>query len=571
MFMNMKEKSLESGSFEVNHVNSETPSDWQSLAEKANEFDEERAKELASNEIDMKKLSPELLKMKKDFAPEHLAEISDDEYIKLLQEVPAAFSTHVTRQGVRDHYAHDNHSAGLNQYHNGFLDILENGKKLQSALGACLDSGDAEAGMRKFLELDKSTGRDDVMYFNPYIKEDNLWGRGRNQGFLDKSSVHMAMDTTLEEYYGAEEDNEIFFVFPGAMIASQYDFDAGYGQNQKNMENDQWIYVDGQKGIDVDAGFTFIPKNTMVDRKTGSKYQLDEKNEPILDSETQGLKLATDVVSAQEYWQEYFNKHPDFKPAHIVYYDGAPSEALENWKKKNDIVKPIVEDDLGFSESHLVGSRSDLNQKLMRELRGVRDLAQEVADNYFPKDKIEPISDNIYQGFREEVDEETAAKIADNADLREAIEGTDVHTTYRELVPYLSAESLIKHADLLHAKGIEYDVNDLIPQLGENFIDNNIERLIANGCNVNRLFDRCLEANYEATISKLGDDVSTKDQEKAFDDVVYNYVVSGRAAEFLQYGLNSKEIDKMIEAYSGDRTELKAQQEAWEQAWVGEK
>lgn len=570
IIISMRDESAEL--IESSQKANEIPSGWEGLAEKADDFDEERARGLVG---EAKRLSPEQLKMKVDFAPEHLAEISDDEYIKLLQEVPAAFSTHVTRQGVRDHYTSENHSEGLNQYYNGFVDILESDKKLQSALGASLNSDDLETGMQKFLVLDKIPGRDYVTYKHPYLREDNFWSGGFNAGFVDKATVHLAADTTLEEFYGAEEGNEIFFVFPGAMITSQYGFSSGYGfssnydNSLKHMGNDQWVYVDGQKGIDVDAGFTFIPKNTMVDRKTGSKYQLDENREPIIDSETNALKLATDVVPAQEYWQGYFDEHPDLKPAHIVYYgEEEPSEALENWKETNGITKPITEPDFGFKENKLRAPKNE--QKLIRDLEQVHALAMEVADNYYPKDKIEPVSDNIFQGYRDEIDEETAAKIADNEDLREAMEKSDIYTTYGELMPYLSAESLVKHADLLHAKGVEYDVNGLIPQLGKNFIDDNIERLVTNGCNVNQLFDRSLEAGYQSEIKKLGDDVNIEEQEEAFNKVVYGFVATGQAAEYLVHGLDHEAINKMIEIYSDDdKGELWTIEKSFEEALLG--
>ncbi len=39
--------------------------------------------------------------------------------------------------------------------------------------------------------------------------------------------------------------------------------------------------------------------------------------------------MVENAVPAEKYWENYFTQHPDQRPAHIVYYDGNPSEAVE--------------------------------------------------------------------------------------------------------------------------------------------------------------------------------------------------------------------------------------------------
>jgi hypothetical protein len=59
------------------------------------------------------------------------------------------------------------------------------------------------------------------------------------------------------------------------------------------------------------------------------------------------------TITAEEYWEQYFIEHPDQRPAHIVYYDGDPTEALLKWQKDNGIMKEAPDEYLG-QESHYV-------------------------------------------------------------------------------------------------------------------------------------------------------------------------------------------------------------------------
>jgi len=63
--------------------------------------------------------------------PELLAELSMDEYIALWRRLNPHFLSHVTRQGFRDHNAMAYHFVGLQEFHNGFVLVLEDGKMLR--------------------------------------------------------------------------------------------------------------------------------------------------------------------------------------------------------------------------------------------------------------------------------------------------------------------------------------------------------------------------------------------------------------------------------------------------------
>jgi hypothetical protein len=46
--------------------------------------------------------------------------------------------------------------------------------------------------------------------------------------------------------------------------------------------NDQWVWANEERGMNLDAGIVFIPKDAKVDTTTGSRYALDENRRPIV-------------------------------------------------------------------------------------------------------------------------------------------------------------------------------------------------------------------------------------------------------------------------------------------------
>jgi len=59
-------------------------------------------------------------------------------------------------------------------------------------------------------------------------------------------------------------------------------------------------------------------------------------------------------VSSRDFWEKYFNRFPSQKPAHVVFYDGEPTEAVRHFlhaagvEKRNDTP---YEDHLGFEKN----------------------------------------------------------------------------------------------------------------------------------------------------------------------------------------------------------------------------
>jgi len=60
------------------------------------------------------------------------------------------------------------------------------------------------------------------------------------------------------------------------------------------------------------------------------------------------------TITSQEYWREYFRKHPEQQPSKLVYYTGGdPTAALSSWREKLGIqkkTKPEERHTMGFAE-----------------------------------------------------------------------------------------------------------------------------------------------------------------------------------------------------------------------------
>lgn len=494
--------------------------------------------------------------IRESFTAEKLSKLTTEEYIDLLKHVPAVFSTHVTRQGVRDHFGNMNHSAGLNQYHDGFLSILRDHKKMRSVVGRALHSGQDEIeslwgfymDYLKFMYTPDTITIDGLNNTN-IANPGNLNGAGLMAGFWDMASVHFATNTTLEDYYGGESGNEIFFVFPGAFIASQYKISQTFDRSDQDFAaNDQWVYDDGQNGIDLDAGFVFIPKNARVDAKTGSKYQIDEKMSPVL-TEDGNLKVAESTVSAEEFWEGYFNANPGDRPAHVIYYEeDTPSAALNKWKEKNGLTTPLVNGKNWFADNFTEDAEAE--ETILKGFSDFREKTNMVAERFIPKKRINYLSDYIYKKEGKDYTPEELMKLDYNADLREILSEQDkkrelsiqhdggnhddleykkvrIHD-YDELFNYLPAESKLKHAVFLRTKGIEFDVNKTAKKANPEYLYDHFDECIQNGVDIDTLVSnmKCpasLKDGFFDKLVSLGASPKLMMQKLPVDDVLVNF------------------------------------------------
>lgn len=232
-----------------------------------------------------------------NFSEEHLASLSLEDYVLLLKRFPGEMVSHVTRQGIRDHSGMVFHSAGEGEYQNGFVKIIEDGR-LRSPLGTKLIEEEKEKAVASFLKLEKRGGskRDAIIRINDYTREDQQIHQEIGGEYVDSMAVHFAAQEVPDCFYGSEKGNEIFFAFPSAFIASQYYFNGNINSAGGGQWNDLWVWANEEKGININAGLIFIPKNAQVNRGTGSRYELDENKNPIINEEYKN-KIRTFVDS----------------------------------------------------------------------------------------------------------------------------------------------------------------------------------------------------------------------------------------------------------------------------------
>ena len=396
--------------------------------------------------------SPEQKKTELTF--EKVAKLSTEEYLELWKRLNPFYVTHITRQGVRDHNSMIYHSGGMGALHDGFKSVLRDGKDLRSPAEVYYGV------LPDFTEEDVAKAIDKMMadsdYYDGMLPEQIVDILPVNDSFAsadpwaDSCAIHFAQHTVLDDYYGGETGNEVFYIFPTDVIASQCKFGGHMhdglttAQVQSEREwNDLFVWPE-DGAVPLDAGFVFLPKSQMVDRRTGSRYSTqeiaDETGEIILSPEkdeerisrfkewldslsdespevvslkenndnsllrekvreigipehcisgivdhgkgyiileyikkkhlgdmyyppeeqlermtqeeisdysvrkylsahSADLKEAKDVVTAQEYWEQYFAEHPDLRPAHIIYYDGDPSKAVRDFLVNHGILE----------------------------------------------------------------------------------------------------------------------------------------------------------------------------------------------------------------------------------------
>ena len=213
----------------------------------------------------------------KNFSEEHLASLSLDDYALLLKRFPSEMVAHVTRQGVRDHTGHLFHSAGEGAYADGFMKMAEDGR-LRSPLGVHLAEGWKEDAVADFLNLKRYTKKEEAQKtLNRFL--DPTYDDARS-GYVDRMAIHFATEEVADSYYGSEKGNEIFVAYQSAHVASQYYFNGQLTKAGGDYWNDQWVWANEERGMDLDSGIVFIPKNAQVDRETGSRYELDDANNP---------------------------------------------------------------------------------------------------------------------------------------------------------------------------------------------------------------------------------------------------------------------------------------------------
>jgi hypothetical protein len=161
------------------------------------------------------------------------------------------------------------------------MKMIEDGR-LRSPLGVYLVEGEKEQAIAKFLHLGDFKTKEDALNYLATLTEARQYEAG---SYADRMAVHFATEEVADCYYGSEKGNEIFIAYPSAYISSQYYFSGQLNESGGSYWNDQWVWANGERGMDLNAGLVFIPEEARVDRKTGSRYELDENGSPIKNTE----------------------------------------------------------------------------------------------------------------------------------------------------------------------------------------------------------------------------------------------------------------------------------------------
>jgi len=413
--------------------------------------------------------------------PEFLSTLTLDEYIALWRELNPYFLSHVTRQGFRDHNAMVYHSAGLDEFHNGFVNIMQDGRLLRPPIVLSGLRNRDKDSVKQWLICHRIFEAENIEQAKKRL--DNLlnYSLASAPKYPDKNAVHFAAQIVADDYYGGEVRNEIFFIFPSDVLASQYPFafngwekDFRRPQSERKW-NDVFLWPQNLEdlGISIDMGIVFLPKNTLVDPETGSKYASEirvvdgKKKRVVIEGQSLvdsfiswGLKelnlisknasfyrdkdpnyvqilfnqlvieihnlgfakdasesVANEIINkifiiptfteellmnilrdtranwqrpkntipAEKYWEGFFSKNPHLRPAHVVYYDGDPTDAVDKFLIEHGIKKddfsPIDDPLLGFGDNYV----SDMNNDPRANV-GYRELmliSERIIEEYY--------------------------------------------------------------------------------------------------------------------------------------------------------------------------------------------
>lgn len=355
--------------------------------------------------------------IEKYFNEDKLKETSLEDYILLLQRFPSNMVTHVTRQGVRDHTGHMFHSGGADQYSTGFMDILGDGK-LKSPLGVYMSQENKKQAIEKFLHLDLYDSKEKALEdLGHRVNINEMNGAG---SYSDSNSIHFATEEVADRYYGSEKYNEIFFSFPSAMIASQYYYNGNIINSSGSYWNDLWVWINEENGIDLNCGLLFIKKNARVDKITGSRYELDENKNPIInDLNIDILKSCLNMDSSEilkiiEELEELKHKNYSTKKDYEIVY-GKAKEIIKKMLKieSGDLLDFLVKNPYSLyqiQEMHKIYSNHNdyeirLNSKIMSVLKdgglyykhSINTISsQDFWENYFKESGVKKPNKIIY-------------------------------------------------------------------------------------------------------------------------------------------------------------------------------
>lgn len=315
--------------------------------------------------------------IEREFTSENLAKLSLEEYVVLLRRVPPRFVTHVTRQGIRDHFSH--HQGDRNIFNHGFEKILEAGK-LQSVLEKYLQGTISREAVKTILKEHLKIPAEFGTIEEAHQEVDDFLNRSRatnlaSSQIADQRALHVAMDFVADHYYGGESGNEMFFAYPTAYVAANnyiapqfMAFPKGLRLDksaQTSQYNDFWVKSkQGGKGeLPVDAAIVFISENAKVDPATGSKYAVDKEGRPLANSEQiNNLKNFISSPELRQLWPQMYKEIDAFKK--IVWRVRDLEEEIAGLEQYGDYKLSGKREELGEAEKELAEGRATIEPLL---------------------------------------------------------------------------------------------------------------------------------------------------------------------------------------------------------------
>ena len=204
------------------------------------------------------------------------------------------------------------HSSGLDEFHDGFATVLQDEKKLRPPLALHGLKQRDEESVKKYISW--------VLEAPDQKQAEEKLDKLLNFTFAaapkypDETAVHFAAQIVANNFYGGEKQNEVFFLYPSDVIASQHNFAFNGGEwftrpqdAGEQKWNDVFVWPNGldNPGVSLDAGFVFLPKNTQVDPETGSKYAseiktVDGKEKRVLIEDTQLVETFLNQINGMD-------------------------------------------------------------------------------------------------------------------------------------------------------------------------------------------------------------------------------------------------------------------------------
>ena len=260
--------------------------------------------------------------------PEVLSSLSTEEYIALWRRLNPYFLAHVTRQGFRDHTGGNvmvNHTSGYREFINGFTDVMGNGRSIFPPLARIGLVNRDEATVKSFLSsfLERAKNADEAKEtFRNFLN----FGLAAAPKYPDITATHLAAQMVSDGYYGGEIGNEVFFVYPSDVLASQYAFafngwEKDFTRPQSETKwNDVFIWTDpNHPGVPVDSGIVFLAEKTPVDPETGSKYASEVR---IVDGQEKRVMIEdTALVGTFVDWGKKLDDQSPLRKAFTAYKD----------------------------------------------------------------------------------------------------------------------------------------------------------------------------------------------------------------------------------------------------------